>query len=154
MIVSKSFCAAPWLRLSCFWQLAFWLDMVSFHVIICRSNARLSSVSPPHAAGFLIVNIQHVQTIHQWKVNLSRMMYTYLFFFLEITIMTCFVVQSPIIDGLEWCGLLWFLSAVWNLILTAPIHCKGTTCEVMLNFSRSFQMKKQTHLHLGWPEGE
>ncbi len=27
-------------------------------------------------------------------------------------------------DELEWCGYLWmFLSAVWTLILTAPIHC-------------------------------
>ncbi len=32
-----------------FCQLAFWLDIVSFHVIICRSNARLSSVFPPHS---------------------------------------------------------------------------------------------------------
>ncbi len=152
MILSKSFCAAPWLRLSCFWQIAYWLDMVSFHVIICRSNARLSPPPPPQAAGFLIVNIQHVQT--SGKLIYIRMMYKYIFFFLQITLMTCFVVQSHIIDGLEWCGLLWFLSAVWTLILTAPIHCKGTICEVMLNFSRSFQMKKQTHLHLGWPEGE
>ncbi len=34
---------------SVFCQLAFWLDMVSFHVIICWSNAALSSVSPPHS---------------------------------------------------------------------------------------------------------
>ncbi len=47
MIVSKSFCAAKWLRL-CFCQLAFWLDIDSFHVIICRSCARLSSGFPPH----------------------------------------------------------------------------------------------------------
>ncbi len=32
-------------------------------------------------------------------------------------------------DGLEWCDYLWtivmFLSAVWTLILMAPIHCRG-----------------------------
>ncbi len=44
MLVSKSFCAAPWhvfvmvCYASIFCQLAFWLDIVSFHVIICRSN--------------------------------------------------------------------------------------------------------------------
>ncbi len=26
--------------------------------------------------------------------------------------------------------------------------------DLMLNFSKSVPMKKQTHLHLGWPEGE
>ncbi len=34
-----------------------------------------------------------------------------------------------LIDGLEWCGLLVdycdILSAVWTLILMAPIHCRG-----------------------------
>ncbi len=45
-----------------------------------------------------------------------------------------------------------FLSA---LILTAPIHCQGSIGEqVSLIFSKSFLMKKQTYLHLGWPEGE
>ncbi len=49
-----------------------------------------------------------------------------------------------------------FLSAVWTLILTAPIHCRGSMGEevIMLNFSKSALMKKQTHLHLGWPEDE
>ncbi len=44
-----------------------------------------------------------------------------------------------------------FLSAVWTLIVTAPIHCRGFI--VMLNFSKYVLMKKQTHLHLG-PAGE
>ncbi len=47
-----------------------------------------------------------------------------------------------------------FLSAVWTLILTAPIHCRGSIGEqviVMLNFSKSVLMKKQTHLHLDGP---
>ncbi len=64
-----------------------------------------------------------------------------------------FQVKSLIV-GLEWCGLLvMFLSAVWTLILTAPIHCRGSTAEqvIMLHFSKSVLMKKQTHLHLGWP---
>ncbi len=35
-----------------------------------------------------------------------------------------------------------FLSAVWTLILTAPIHCRGsigeysTVCDIMLHFSK------------------
>ncbi len=37
----------------------------------------------------------------------------------------------------------------------APIHCRGSIGEqAMLNFSKSVLMKKQTHLHLGLPEGE
>ncbi len=48
-----------------------------------------------------------------------------------------------------------FLSAVWTLILTAPIHCRGSIGEqVMLNFFKSVPMKKQTHQHLRCPEGE
>ncbi len=34
-----------------------------------------------------------------------------------------------LIDGLEKCGvgfIVIFLSAVWTLILTAPIHCRGS----------------------------
>ncbi len=44
------------------------------------------------------------------------------------------------------------LLAVWTLILTAPIHCRGSIDDVMLHFSKSVSMKKQTRLHLGWPE--
>ncbi len=61
-----------------------------------------------------------------------------------------------------WTGVVWIivmvLSAVWTLILTAPIHCRGSIGEqvmyVMLHFSRSSLMKKQTHLHLERPESE
>ncbi len=56
-----------------------------------------------------------------------------------------------------WTGVVWiigmFLSAVWTLILTAPIHCRGSTGE-QVKFSKSDVMKKQTHLHFRWPEGE
>ncbi len=62
---------------------------------------------------------------------------------------------------MDWSGVdyLWiieiFLSAVWTLILTAPIHCRGSIAEqVMQCYISPNLMKKQTHLHLGWPEGE
>uniref|UniRef100_A0A9J8AUD6 Phospholipase A and acyltransferase 1-like n=1 Tax=Cyprinus carpio carpio TaxID=630221 RepID=A0A9J8AUD6_CYPCA len=43
-----------------------------------------------------------------------------------------------------------FLSAVWTLILTAPIHCRGSIAEqVMQCYISPNLMKKQTHLHLG-----
>ncbi len=52
-----------------------------------------------------------------------------------------------------WTEVVWIivmsLSAVWTLILTAPIHCRGLWCDVMLHFSKSVPMKKQIHLHLG-----
>ncbi len=48
-----------------------------------------------------------------------------------------------------------FLSAVWTLILTAPIHCRASIAETLMQYYISTNlMKKQTHLHLGWPEGE
>ncbi len=58
-----------------------------------------------------------------------------------------------------WTGVVWiiemFLSAVLTLILTAPIHCRASTDEQVMecNISPNL-MKKQTHLHLRWPEIE
>ncbi len=61
-----------------------------------------------------------------------------------------------LIDELKSCGLLWCLSVVWT-------HSDGTHSlqrihrwagDVMLHFSKSLLMKKQTHRHLGRPEGE
>ncbi len=48
-----------------------------------------------------------------------------------------------------------FLSAVWILILTAPIHFRWAIDEQVMycNFYKFVQMKKQA-LHLGWPESE
>ncbi len=44
------------------------------------------------------------------------------------------LLSSP--DGLEWCGLLVYycdvLSAVWTLILTAPIHCRASVGEQVM----------------------
>ncbi len=62
---------------------------------------------------------------------------------------------------MDWSGVdyLWiivmFLSAVWTLILTAPIHCRGSIGEqVMQCYISPNLMKKQTYLQLGWPVGE
>ncbi len=62
---------------------------------------------------------------------------------------------------MDWSGVdhLWiivmFLSAVWTLILTAPIHCRASIAEtVMQCYISPNLMKKQTHPHLGRPEGE
>ncbi len=53
------------------------------------------------------------------------------------------------------CIIVMFLSAVWTLILTAPIHCRGFIAETLMQcYISPNLMKKQTHLHLGWPEGE
>ncbi len=53
---------------------------------------------------------------------------------------------------MDWSGVdyLWiivmFLSAVWTLILTAPIHCRGSIAEqVMQCYISPNLMKKQTH---------
>ncbi len=58
-----------------------------------------------------------------------------------------------------WTGVVWiivmFLSAVWTLILTAPIHCRASIAEaVMCCYISPNLMTKQTHLHLGLPEDE
>ncbi len=64
-------------------------------------------------------------------------------------------------DGLDSCGLLVGYCDVFISCLDS--HFDGThsllrihwcACDVTLNFSKSVPMIKQTHLHLGWPEGE
>ncbi len=52
--------------------------------------------------------------------------------------MVVFLLHKTLTDGLEWCGVdyLWiivmFLSSVWTLILTAPIHCRGSIGEQVM----------------------
>ncbi len=72
-----------------------------------------------------------------------------------------FSLHQMLIDGLEWCGLLVDYCDVFISCLDS--HSDGThslqrihwwASDVMLHFSKSVLMKKQTHLHLEWPEGE
>ncbi len=74
-----------------------------------------------------------------------------------------FCLLKMLTDGWSVVDYLWiivmFLSAVWTLILTAPIHCRwidewSIAEQVMQCYISPNLMKKQTHLHLGWPEGE
>ncbi len=65
--------------------------------------------------------------------------------------------HKTLIDGLEWCGLLWcfyqlFGLSFWRHPFTSdePLGEQVMYC----NFSKFVQMKKQAHLHLGWPESE
>ncbi len=56
-------------------------------------------------------------------------------------------------DGLERCGLLWCFYQ--TLILTAPIHCRASIAETLMQRHISTNlMKKQTHPDLRWTEGE
>ncbi len=62
------------------------------------------------------------------------------------------LLSSPDVNW--WTGVVWiivmFLSAVWTLILTAPIHCRASIAETLIQRHISTNlMKKQTHLHFG-----
>ncbi len=66
------------------------------------------------------------------------------------------LLSSPDVNW--WTGEVWvivmFLSAVWTLILTAPIHCRASIAETLMQRHISTNlMKKQTHPNLGWPDG-
>ncbi len=53
------------------------------------------------------------------------------------------------------CIIVMLLSAVWTLILTAPIHCRASIAETVMEcYISTNLMKKQTHPNLGWPERE
>ncbi len=64
-------------------------------------------------------------------------------------------------DIMWWTGVVWiivmFLSAIWTLTLTAPIHCRGSIVEQVMQCYISpnlFQWRKQICPHFEWPEGE
>ncbi len=63
-----------------------------------------------------------------------------------------FLLNKTLIDGLEWCGYLWiivmFLSTVWTLILTAPIHCRGADVIQLMKYIYS-NLFKQINLPKG-----
>ncbi len=72
-----------------------------------------------------------------------------------------FSLHRMLIDALDSCGLLVDHCEVFISCLDS--HSDGTHSsqriqwgvnDVMLNFSKSVLMKKQTHLNLGWPERE
>ncbi len=75
--------------------------------------------------------------------------YTQLFTSQDIN---CWTGVVWIICGLLWCFYQLFGLSFWRHPFTAehPLVSKWW----MLRFSKSVSMKKQTHLHLGWPEGE
>ncbi len=64
-------------------------------------------------------------------------------------------VTSPDVNW--WIGVVWiivmFLSAVWSLILTAPIHCSASIAESRIS-SNIFYIYSTPRLHLDWPKGE
>ncbi len=68
------------------------------------------------------------------------------------------LLSSPDVNwwtGVVWitCGLLWCFYQLFRLILTAPIHCRASIAETLMQWYISPNlMKKQTHPNLGWPE--
>ncbi len=90
-----------------------------------------------------------------WSNNVKRTLSDDFFFFLQTCIFIYFLLYNRWIKRLEWCGLLWcFISCLDS-------HSDGTHSlqrinwwvrYVMLHFSKSVFIKKQTHLYLRWPE--
>ncbi len=60
-----------------------------------------------------------------------------------------FWLLKTLTDGLEWYGLLvMFLSAVWTLILTAPIHCRGSIGEQVMQCYISPNLMKKKLIYI------
>ncbi len=71
-------------------------------------------------------------------------------FKVKYILMDLFITNMQLVDYLHYFWLIeMFSSAVWTLILTAPIHCSVMYCYI----SPSVLMK-QTHLHIGWHDSE
>ncbi len=58
-------------------------------------------------------------------------------------------------DVLESCELLLDYCDVFNQLFGLAFTAGDplVNSDIMLHFSKSVSMKKQTHLHFGWPEG-
>ncbi len=56
-----------------------------------------------------------------------------------------------------WTGVVWIivmlLSAVWTLILTAPIHCRASTAETLTYFSKSDEETNSSTSRMIWEWG-
>ncbi len=72
-----------------------------------------------------------------------------------------FSLDKMLTDGLALCGLLvdycdGFISCLDSLSdgTHSLLRIHWWASDAILNFSKSVHMKKQSHLHLGWPEGE
>ncbi len=64
-----------------------------------------------------------------------------------------FVLSRHLTDGLEWCRLLWCFHQLFGLSFWRhPFTSIGE--RVMQCYISPNPIKKQTHLHLGWPENE
>ncbi len=62
-----------------------------------------------------------------------------------------FSLHKTLIAGLEWFGLLvMFLSAVWTFILTAPIHCRGSIGEQMMDGLRVSTFSANFHFWVNY----
>ncbi len=64
--------------------------------------------------------------------------------------MRSFLLHKTLLDGQNLCGLLivMFLSAVWTLVLTAPIHCRGSIGEQFLQILDR-PSTFSAHFHIG-----
>ncbi len=54
-----------------------------------------------------------------------------------------FSLLKTLTDGLEWCGLLWCFYQ--TLILTAPIHCRASIAETLMQWHTSLNLMKKTN---------
>ncbi len=58
-------------------------------------------------------------------------------------------------SGVDYMWIIVMFYQLFGLILTAPIHCRASIAEqVMQCYISPNLMNKQTHPNLGWPEGE
>ncbi len=125
-----------------------WRNVALHHLLIKTSH---KSTSNPHHSSPVHQLMSYFNQKQRFEVkNFLMMVY---FFFIN-----SFSLFSMLIDGLDECGLLvdyrwcFYQLSFWRHPFTGegPLMSKGCNA----NFSKSVPMKKQTHLHLGWHEGE
>ncbi len=65
-------------------------------------------------------------------------------------IMDLFLINTQLLSSQDWSGVYYcdVLSAVWTLILTAPIHCRASIAEQVIHIS-----KPDEDTNSEWPTG-
>ncbi len=128
------------------------LPLLSSHIKIHRHIClELFSLVNMHLFVHISLLIQTKWFFHCWK---------HYYGLLETRVEVKNVLMDLLTDRLEWwiiCGLLrcfyqLFGLSSWRHPFTAEHPLVSKCCDA--KFFNSVLMKKQTHLHLGWPEGE
>ncbi len=104
---------------------------------ICTDQAAFTRQnSSKQICGWILMRETTADALYHWRKSYYGL-WLYGIWVKNVLCWICFsfCFLQMLTEGLEWCGLLvMFLSAVWTLILTAPIHCRASIDETLMQW--------------------